>query len=280
MFLSAVVLILQEILEAALLVSVMLMFTHLFNQLWQGTILLTRYWVLYSIVLGGLCAAIFAYYTPAISVWFDYVGQEIANAAIHIVSLTLLMILAFLVPASSLDAKPRVRSRLILVCMTGVVLFSIVREGSEIMLYLIGVTSQPENVTATIFGSLLGAGIGISTGILLFYSLMSLNNKWAFRAGLILLCLSAGNMAAQSALLLIQADWLPYTPALWNSSALISETSVVGRLLYALVGYEATPSAAQVICYGAGMLAVVVSPLCRRLLWNNQVIGAVPKAVA
>lgn len=270
MFLSAVVLILQEMLEAALLVSVMLMFTHLFNQLWQNSVQLTRYWVLYSIVLGSIGAGVVAYYMPEISVWFDYVGQEVFNAGIHIISLLLLMLLAFAVPVSRFDSQPFMRARLIAVCMTGVVLLSILREGSEIILYLGGITSQPGDVSPAILGSLLGAGIGISIGILLFYGLVGFSSKWSFRAGLILLSLIAGNMAAQSALLLNQADWLPYTPALWNSSAIIPEASIVGHLLYALLGYEATPSAAQVACYGAGMVAVIVSPLFRRLWWFDN----------
>jgi len=280
MFLSAVMLILQEILEAALLIGVMLMYTYLFNQLWQGRFLLTRYWVLYSLVLGAIGAAMVAYFTPEISVWFDYVGYEIFNAAIHIISFGLLMLIAFAVPVSRLDHNPFLRGRVVVVCMAGVVFFSIMREGSEIILYLGGVTSQPENVSAAIFGSLLGAGIGMSTGILLFYGIISLGGKSAFRAGVILLSLIAGNMAAQSALLLNQADWLPYTPAMWNSSALISETSVVGHLLYALIGYEATPSAAQVICYAAGIITVFVSPLCRRLWWYEAIDGKVPRVIA
>lgn len=267
MFLSAVVLILQEILEAALLVSVMLMFTHLFNQLWQNSILLTRYWVLYSIVLGSIGAGFVAYYMPEISVWFDYVGQEIFNAGIYITSLLLLMSLAFAVPAPRLDSQPFMRGRIIAVCMTGVVMLSILREGSEIILYLGGITSQPGDVSPAILGSLLGAGIGISIGILLFYGLVGFSSRWTFRTGLILLCLITGNMAAQAALMLNQADWLAYTPALWNSSAIIPETSIVGHLLYALLGYEATPSAAQVACYAAGMFAVIISPLFRRLWW-------------
>jgi len=265
MFLNSVILVLQEILEAALLISVMLMFTHLFNQLWQRSFLLTHHWAYYSILVGIIGSAIFAHYTPVISTWFDYVGQEIVNASIHLLSLTILMVLAFAVPGRRLDAKPHTRSTLIAACMAGVVLLSITREGSEIMQYIGGIASQPDNFSPVIFGGILGAGIGMSTGILLYYGLVSLNSKLAFRTGLVLLCLIAGNMAAQIALLLNQADWLPYTPVAWNSSGLISETSILGHLLYALVGYEATPSISQVVCYGLGIILVVLSPLCRRL---------------
>lgn len=279
MFLSAVVLILQEILEAALLFSVMLMFTHLFNQLWQTGAQLTRYWVLYSIVFGGLGAALLAYFTPAISVWFDYVGQEVINAGIHIGTVLLLLVLAFIAPIARLDSGLFARNRILVVCMAGVVMFSIVREGSEILLYFIGIVSQSENVTPVIFGGLLGAGIGGSAGVLLFYGLASLSSRWAFRTGLILLCMIAGSMASQAAQLLNQADWLPYTPALWDSSALIPEASIVGRLLYALIGYEATPSAAQVICYATGIVAIALSPLSRRLWSFNKSTQPLPAGV-
>jgi len=274
MFLNSVVLVLQEMLEAALLVSVMLVFTHMFNRLWRGSFVLTHRWVYYSILSGGIGSVIFAYYTPVISVWFDYVGQEVVNATIHALSLLLLVLLAFAVPGAQLDNRPRARSQLIAFCMTGVVFFSIVREGSEIMQYISGIASQPENFTPVIFGGIIGAGIGVSTGILLYYVLVSLNTKMAFRASLVLLCLIAGNMAAQIALLLNQADWLPYTPAAWNSSELIPETSVIGHLLYALIGYEATPSATQVVCYGLGIVVIVLSPLCRRLWRFDSVADA------
>lgn len=273
MFLSAVVLVLQEMLEAALLISVMLAFTFLFQQLWATSFNLSHRWAYYSCALGFVGAALFAYYTPTISIWFDYVGQEIVNAVIHSVSFLMIMAIAFIAPLASLDKNSRLRSNLIGSCMIGVVFFSIVREGSEVMLYIQGITSEPENVSPVFLGGLLGAGIGFSTGVLLYYALVSLNRILAFRVGLVLLCLIAGNMAAQVAQLLNQADWLPYTPALWDSSSVISESSVFGHLLYALVGYEATPSAAQVICYSSGIIAIAASPL-RAKLWKKETMAA------
>jgi high-affinity iron transporter len=269
MFLNAVVLVLQEILEAALLLSVMLVFTRLFHLVWQQNFLLRDSWVYYGIVLGGLGAGIYAQLTPQISSWFDYVGQEVVNAGIHVVTLSLLTVLTFVAPLSHLDAKPYARSRLVSLCMIGIVLLSIVREGSEIMQYMGGIASQSDNFTPVLFGGIIGAGIGVSTGILLFYGIVNLQTRVAFRSALILLCLIAGNMAAQVAMLLNQADWLPYTPVVWNSSNLIPETSVFGHLLYALIGYEATPSLLQVCFYAAGIVLVGVSPLFRRI-WSDK----------
>lgn len=270
MFLNAVILVLREMLEAALLISVMLVFTRLFHTVWKQSFLLRDSWVYYGIALGGLGAAVYSYFTPQISIWFDYVGQEVVNASIHGVALLLLLALTIVAPLEVGDARQRARTRLVSLCMIGVVLLSIVREGSEIMQYIGGIASQPGNFTPLLFGGIIGAGIGVSTGILLFYGLISLRTQVAFRSSIVLLCLVAGNMAAQVAQLLNQADWLPYSPVAWNTAELIPENSVVGHLLYALIGYEATPSLLQVGFYVAGVTLVGLSPLFRRLWWRGS----------
>lgn len=181
MFLNAVMLVLQEMIEAALLISVLLGFTHLFQKSWDKAFVLGTRWVATSIATGAIGAALYSYYTPQISEMFDYVGQEVFNASIHLLSFVLIFLLAFMVPSGPLSQNVLQRSRLAACCMTGIVMFAIVREGSEIILYTVGVAGQEENFTPVILGGLIGAGIGISTGILLFYGLISLSLKWSFR---------------------------------------------------------------------------------------------------
>lgn len=65
-------------------------------------------------------------------------------------------------------------------------------------------------------------------------------------------------MTLQIAQLLAQADWIPSQYPLWNSSALISENSLTGQLLYALIGYEATPTPIQIISYLISLLLIIV----------------------
>jgi len=77
-------------------------------------------------------------------------------------------------------------------------------------------------------------------------------------AGIVLLILIASGMLSQASLLLIQADWLPSQLPLWNSSAFISEKSVVGQLLYAVIGYEATPTPIQAGFYFGGLALSVM----------------------
>ena len=135
---------------------------------------------------------------------------------------------------------------------------AITREGSEIFIYIGGVINQPSHVQPTLAGSGIGAGIGISAGILIYYGLLSLPTKKITQSSLLLLALVGGNMASQATLLLTQADWLPYSKVLWDSTTPLPENSVVGHLLYALIGYEATPSLFQFLSYLSGVSLILL----------------------
>jgi high-affinity iron transporter len=67
-------------------------------------------------------------------------------------------------------------------------------------------------------------------------------------------------MSAQATGLLIQADWISVAGPIWDSSAFIAEDSLTGQLLYALIGYEASPSATEAVIYAAsaGVMAISV----------------------
>ncbi len=256
MLLNSVILVLQETLEATLLISVLLTISHLH---WQK-----HAWVIYALVGGLALSVLYARQMVNISEWFDYVGQEIVNALLQII-ITLLIcfsIWAFLknrrmnfILKSSIN---NYYTRAFIYCAAITVALSIMREGSEIFLYLSGFFHQDEYIQSVMIGSLVGFGIGISMGVLLFYGLLFLPTKWRLRGPLILLALFAGNMLSQATLQLNQADWAPSTPMLWDSSAWIPENSIAGQLLYALIGYEATPSALQVFSYIFGVTLALI----------------------
>ncbi|MEH6529639.1 MAG: FTR1 family protein [Porticoccus sp.] len=259
MFLNSVVLILQEILEAALLISVLLVFTRLRD--------IRPFWAIAAIVIGTIGAYVFAHYIASISEWFDYVGQEVMNAFIQ---LTIVLILAIFVTKylgnTTSSHGPQI-NRGFIVCTLLLVALSLTREGSEIFLYIGGALSDPSHVQPTLTGSGIGAGIGISAGILIYYGLLWLPSKWITTSGLLLLSLIGGNMASQATLLLTQADWLPYSRILWDTTTWLPENSILGQLLYAIIGYEATPSLFQACSYAAGILLIL---LCAKLSFGNQ----------
>jgi len=53
--------------------------------------------------------------------------------------------------------------------------------------------------------------------------------------------------------------WLEYfTMTVWDTSWLVKEDSITGRLLHTLVGYSEAPNGAQLIAYGATILMILV----------------------
>lgn len=262
MFLNAVILILQEILEASLLISILLVLHITLRKAWPNTFVLSRRWVLAALGWGAAGALFYGWMMPVTSVWFDYAGYEVVSALLQASIITCLALLCYLLNYASLT--PGANYRMMKLSMIALVAFSIVREGSEIILYVQGVMQQPENLTPVLLGAVMAAGIGCSSGLLLYAALSSgLAAGHGLRVATLLLALFGGNMAAQAIALLTQADWLPYTAEAWNSAALLPEYSISGQLLYALVGYEANPSVLQVLAYLAVVALVVCSPLFR-----------------
>jgi high-affinity iron transporter len=205
-------------------------------------------------ILGGCGALIFSVNLATISEWLDYAGQEVLVAGMMVVILCLLVLIALPVSARNL---PYLMSLCVALALT--------REGAEIAIYLEGILNHQESILATLTGAGIGAGIGLSAGVLLYFGLLSLPARWIFCTCMLLLALIGGTMASQAVLLLTQADWLAYSPVLWDSSKWLPEDSIPGHLLYALIGYEATPSLFQVLAYVLGFLLVsstaVLGPL-------------------
>jgi high-affinity iron transporter len=261
MFLNSVILILQETLEAALLISVLLVFSKLHG--------IKPLWLFAGILLGAIGAYIFAVNMAQVSEWFDYVGQEITNALLQFSILIFIGIFVLSSPKNrdfftrpihqkKDDATTPEQTHWCTGCMLLMVALALTREGSEVFIYIGGVVSQPSHIQPTLAGAGIGAGLGISAGVLIYYTLLMLPPQKIATSGLLLLALVGGNMASQATLLLTQADWLPYSTTLWDSSELLPENSILGHLLYALIGYEATPSIIQVISYVVGLMLIYV----------------------
>ncbi len=264
MLLSSVILVLQETLEAALLASVLMALSYRLG--------LRVRWLPIGLCLGALLAWLYAANMGTVSEWFDYVGQEVVNAVLQIIIALALVILAWASFSNHRDvAHGQIRTiALFQWCAVLAITLTITREGAEVVTYLGGVLHQADKLQTVMIGSGIGFSIGISVGFLLFYGLVGLKGKWAAAASLILLALFAGNMLAQAALQFTQADWISSTRAVWDTSSWWPEDSITGQLLYALVGYEATPSAAQIVSYMSGFLLVLLAAAAGRKMAANE----------
>jgi len=250
--LNAVIIILREVLEASLLTSVLLAISQILS--------IRRRWIFPALGIGLLGAGLFAYFYDVISDGLDGRGQELSN------SFMLLMVVVALVLICVRTAKYRAQgfvqgkgfgpSKWLLISAVSI---ASIREGAEIFLYASGFFDSLSSFLPIFVGGTLGAGIGLSIGALVYFFLVSVPKKAWFRLSLGTLTLVSAGMSAQVGLNLMQAGLLASRRPLWDSSRLLPETSLLGQLLYATLGYESSPSAIQFGFYLLPVLSVALS---------------------
>ncbi len=255
MLINSVILVLREVLEAAMVVSVLLALSI--------NLRLSLRWLRTALPITAVFTMLFAFNLDAMTDAFDGAGQEIVSAALQ--GLVLLS-LVFIVLLNEEQFQERMATVLQLPWLMALaVVCALVREGSEILIYIIGFTASEQHRTAVFAGSAVGAGIGVSLGVLLFAALRALPTNLASALCYVLLALIGAGMIMQSSMLLEQVDWLPASEPLWDSSRIISEHSITGQLLYAVFGYEATPGPIQGVLYLSSLGAVAAAWLLPRI---------------
>jgi high-affinity iron transporter len=235
--LSAVIIVLRETLEASLLVSFLFIYSSLF--------MISRKWIVKGLLSGMLLAIVVAEQLPVISDWYDGAGQEILFS-IALFSLSLLIqSVNMLVMARH---KTKIKSSYLTWVFFSIIVLAVGLEGAEIIIFAQSSLGNSEIFYSNLLGSVFGVGIGISVGAVSYYLLGLFKTKGHYVVFSLLVLLSAG-MVSQGFSYLMQAGIIESGYPVWNSSSMISEYSVFGQLLYALIGYEATPSAIQVVFY-------------------------------
>jgi high-affinity iron transporter len=133
----------------------------------------------------------------------------------------------------------------------------VLREGSEAVLFGYGIYASGAGAGSMLAGALIGVAGGVAAGTLLYKGLLRIPTRHLFTVtGWMILLLAAG-MATDAAGMLTQAGVLPAIhEGVWNSSWLLSQQSMAGRLMHILVGYTQRPSALQLIFYVATLLGI------------------------
>ena len=260
MLLTSVVIVLREVLEAALLISILLATSRRLG--------LNSRWLKISLVIGLIGATVYAHFLGPISALFGGFGQELVNATLHLLVFLTLIVIVFLVARH--HGHARVTDRLLPLMMAAAVAVATAQEGSEIIVYVTGFLQVSGFLGSVGIGSLTGAGIGLSVGIFFYYLLLSLPYQRAHWISLALLGVAAASMSAQVSTMLIQADFLSAAGPVWDTSWLVDEQSLPGQLLFALVGYESTPSLVEVVIYAASLLVVIAAVLLGRTVMYDR----------
>lgn len=265
--LDALMLVLREVLEAVLLVSLLLALGRHLG--------LRRPWARVAIPLGLLGSWALSAAAYPLAAAFDGTGQELANAALYAIAVACFLTIAtLLVPALArrppAAAGPDARAaRVLHACFVLIVAASIAREGSEIWIYLSGFRGAPDAMFPAVTGGVIGTGIGLSLCTLVYYAFTFLGRDAFLRLFFVLATLVAGGLAMQLAKQGLQVGWLDSGKAVWDTSWLVSERSWAGQLLHALFGYDANPDATQAL-FWLGTLCAVALGGAVQLLRNRS----------
>ncbi len=131
-----------------------------------------------------------------------------------------------------------------------VALAAVLREGSEAVFFLFGFAQSGADTASLFSGGLAGMVTGVLIGYVVYQGLIHIPLKNLFQVTGWLLMLLAAGMASQAAWNLIVIDMLPpIIESMWNSSAWLSQESMVGELLHVLIGYDDNPSGMQLLVF-------------------------------
>src|SRR5690606_3910517 len=135
-------------------------------------------------VMGSWLLAHFAY---DIAEAMDGMGQELLNAALYAAVILSLIALALLIlpllfdcttHSSASKGVTKNRVGLFHTLFVIIVSLSLMREGSEIWIYLSAFTHNPNAMSSALIGAAIGTGIGMSLGAIIYYVFAFMREKY------------------------------------------------------------------------------------------------------
>lgn len=250
----------REVLEAGLVIGIVLAATQDVPQ--RGR------WVLGGAMAGLLGAVITAGLADQLMAAMAGVGQEIFNASILILAVAMLGWHTIWMQKHGRELAGRLRGYGTAVvegeshisALAIVVALAVLREGAEVVLFLHGIAaSDAGNIHAMLLGGAVGIGGGALAGLLIYRGLLRIPSRHLFRVTTWLIILLAAGMAAQAAHYLEMANVLPSLGgAIWNTTAILPDSSIGGQVLHTLIGYTARPDVLQLLAY-IGTLALIIA---------------------
>ena len=257
--LGIALLVFREVLEAALIVTVVAAAT-------RGV---PRHSVFVGggIALGVIGAIVVAVCMGFIEGSLGGVGQEVFQAT---VLLTAVVMIGWHVTWMSSHGKEMVQQMQrvtdsvkagssSIAILLAVVALAVLREGSEVVLFLFGMAAGGASKLGFVGGIPLGLAGGVAVGFALYFGLLRIPIRYFFSATNWMLVVLASGLAASAAGFLIQANLLPaWGNQLWDTSWLLSNRSIIGQAVHVLTGYEARPAGMQLV-FWIGTFIVLVA---------------------
>jgi high-affinity iron transporter len=139
-----------------------------------------------------------------------------------------------------------------------VISIAVLREGSEIVLFLYGIAlSAGDSMFSMFVGGAAGLALGAGISALMYFGLMRIPTRHLFTVTSWLIALLAAGMASQAMVFLQQAGLVTALPnVLWDTSGVLSDHSLAGKALHTLIGYTDRPTGIQLVAYAATLATI------------------------
>lgn len=180
--LATTILVFREVLEAALIISIVCAATR--------GLVRRGYWVSLGVVLGVGGAVALAFGADRVANSLEGVGQEIMNAAVLMAAVLMLAWHAIWmarhgramaeemksVGAAVVDGSRPLRALMLVVAL------AVLREGSEVVLFLFGIGAGGSSAMAMLAGGAIGVLAGATVGVVLYFGLLRIPIRHFFTA--------------------------------------------------------------------------------------------------
>ncbi len=256
--LATLIIVFREVIEAGLVVGIVLAATRSVPR--RGL------WVGYGILAGIIGACVVSAFASSISAAMEGAGQELFNVTILLAAVLMLTWHNVWMARHGHQIAMQMKNmgeavaagRRSLVALSIVVGIAVLREGSEIVLFLYGIAiSGGDTAAAMAAGGLFGLILGVAVGAVTYFGLLRIPNRYLFAVTGWLIALLAAGMASQAVAFLQQAQVVTsFTQVIWETSSFISDGSVIGKVLHTLIGYTARPTGMQLMVYLATLVGI------------------------
>ena len=258
--LGALIIVFREVIEAGLIVGIVMAVTRGVKG--------ARGWIAGGVAAGVVGAVVVAAFAEQLSSALAGRGQELFNATVLAVAVVMLawhniwMARHGREMARDLAEVGRAVASgdRTLFALATVVGLAVLREGAEVALFLYGILVSGEPAWNVLAGGGAGLVLGAAMSVATFAGLLTIPPRHLFAVTTTLITLLAAGLAAQCVGFLQQAGIVTaMSETMWDTSWLLSDKSLFGRVLHTLIGYADQPSQMQVIVYFATLASIVAA---------------------
>ena len=235
--------------------TIILFLQNMLPALVLGTLLLimikeiSKQWLYLTLTIALLALIILISFSHNISELFPLFDLDFIYAIGYLLIYLTLLLLVFSNPEQFLQQR-----LIAIICF--MLVFSL--NNTNFSWYLFNYISQNNPVAPLLLGITLGAGIGFSVSILLYFFLTWAQEHLTRLVPMVFLLFFAVGQLAHGINLLVQIDIWPTTPVLLNASTLFSSQSIFTQLLNVIFGFHTRVTQLTAVVYVIALVLPII----------------------